>query len=183
MSYIARKKCSFGGVDYVVGDSIPHDVVMPGRVRSLVKSGIIVESGSDLERIRTEISESAAPLKVAIVGTGGLMKVLIPILATEGIMQLEVSPEEVTGYFGIVQMNAEEAIETIKTVDSQDVLIMLDALDQRKTVKTAAKARAEQLIELEAENATADVVESENIQSDTESNETEMKEPHEGGEA
>ncbi len=42
--YIANKPCRFGGQSYVIGDKIPADKILPRRVGSLVRMGVIIES-------------------------------------------------------------------------------------------------------------------------------------------
>lgn len=175
MSYLARKKCSFGGIDYLVGDTIPHDAVMPERVRTLVKSGMIAVVNETEEG---KVMVAGTP-RVAIVGGGeSLTKVLIPIMAKEGTLELELYPEEVTKYFEIAQLNSEEAMDAIKFVESQDLLILIDCVHPLKTAKEAAKKRAKVLIELEVENTTEEIVESDSVEPEQDS-----EEPQEGGEA
>ncbi len=45
-----------------------------------------------------------------------------------------------------MQLNAEDAARAVSGVESENVLILLHAADSRKTVKTAAKERADKLI-------------------------------------
>lgn len=42
--YIAKKPCRFGGQNYLIGDKIPADKILPRRVGSLVRMGVIMES-------------------------------------------------------------------------------------------------------------------------------------------
>ena len=41
MVFVALKPCRFGGTDYLIGDSIPVDEVLPERVEALRAMGII----------------------------------------------------------------------------------------------------------------------------------------------
>lgn len=54
-------------------------------------------------------------------------------------------PEEIQQVFSILQMNAEEGAKAIADVTSESVLILLHASDSRKTIKNAAKERADHL--------------------------------------
>ena len=56
------------------------------------------------------------------------------------------SVEEIQKVFVIMQLNAEDAARAVSGVESENVLILLHAADSRKTVKTAAKERADKLI-------------------------------------
>jgi tRNA-guanine family transglycosylase len=52
------------------------------------------------------------------------------------------TPEDIVQAIGIVQLNANDAITAIKEMDDKDeALILIDALDNRKTVKNAIRAK------------------------------------------
>lgn len=55
------------------------------------------------------------------------------------------TPEEIQQVFSIMQMNAEDGSKEIAGVTSENVLVLLHAADSRKTIKNAAKDRADKL--------------------------------------
>ena len=55
--------------------------------------------------------------------------------------EVSIHPDDITAAIYIVQLNGDEAIESIKTVEKKDVLLLVGVLDRRNTVKEAAKAR------------------------------------------
>lgn len=67
----------------------------------------------------------------------------------ERIASISVKPEEIQQAFSILQMNAEEGVKMIADVTSENVLILLHAADSRKTIKNAAKERADKLFSTE----------------------------------
>lgn len=54
-------------------------------------------------------------------------------------------PEEIQQVFCIMQMNATDGAEAIAGVKSENVLILLHAADNRKTIKDAAKKQADNI--------------------------------------
>ena len=71
--------------------------------------------------------------------------ITVPIIAKEGTLELILSPGEVVEAIRILQLNAKEAAKAIGQVEKEEVLIMIDALDERSTVQTAAAAKAREL--------------------------------------
>lgn len=55
MVFVALKPCRFGGTDYLIGDSIPADKVLPERVEALRAMGII---SIGFEEVVNQLSES-----------------------------------------------------------------------------------------------------------------------------
>lgn len=64
-------------------------------------------------------------------------------------MAVPASPEEIQQVFSVMQLNAEDGARAIADVESENVLILLHAADSRKTVKNAAKERADKLFSTE----------------------------------
>lgn len=60
-------------------------------------------------------------------------------------MAVPVMPEEVQQVFSIMQLNAEDGSKAIADVKSENVLILLHAIDSRKTIKDAARKQADKL--------------------------------------
>lgn len=55
MVFVALKPCRFGGTDYLIGDSIPADNVLPERVEALRAMGII---SIGFEEVINQLNES-----------------------------------------------------------------------------------------------------------------------------
>jgi len=52
-------------------------------------------------------------------------------------------PDDVAETIRILQLNAEEAAAAVATIETEEILILIDTLDSRKTVKNAVRAKAE----------------------------------------
>ena len=55
--FIAQKPCRFGGDDYLIGDHIPADKILPERVNALKSMGIIthgIEASEIADAVTTE---------------------------------------------------------------------------------------------------------------------------------
>lgn len=48
MVYVAMKPCRFGGTDYLIGDTIPSDSVLPTQEKALQQMGVIAIGFVDL---------------------------------------------------------------------------------------------------------------------------------------
>ena len=74
----------------------------------------------------------------------------------EQVTSIPATPEEIQQVFSIMQLNANEGAEAIVKVESENVLILLHATDSRKTIKDAAKKRADNLFPADGDqNSTA----------------------------
>lgn len=119
--FIAKKPCSFGpNRNYLIGDTIPDGVVSPDAVKRLTKMGIIVEVEVEAPRIVD--------------------------LTVDGVT-ITLPEEALQELVNILSGNAEDATDRIKELDNMDLLFLVNATDSRKTVQTAAKARAQALNE------------------------------------
>ncbi|MDE6905556.1 MAG: hypothetical protein K2P76_11620 [Lachnospiraceae bacterium] len=112
------------------------------------KEGLLQKIAA-MEQEKAELQQAAAELQVA------------GFSSFEGDVQISVngesdgengqvtvipaSPEEIQEFFSIAQLNAEEGAKAIADVKSENVLILLHAADSRKTIKNAAKERADNL--------------------------------------
>lgn len=153
--YICTKACTFGGVAYSVGDAIPFEAVLPSRERALIKQGFIApaETKSDAKlqeenEILTariaELEKTAAGATESPTGDGNEQKgIVIPITAKGGILELVMTPEDIIKAVATMQLNAEDAAKAVGEIEKEETLILIDALDTRKTVKTAIIARVE----------------------------------------
>lgn len=43
MAFIARKPCSFGGTRFLIGETVPSELVLPERMGSLISMGILAK--------------------------------------------------------------------------------------------------------------------------------------------
>lgn len=135
--YIALKPITLSGVNYAAGDSIPADAVLPSRVPALIRTKSIARAN---ER---PVDAQETPQNDA----NDFGEVNLPIQTENGVLELPASGEDIVKAVELLQMNADDAIQAIKEIESDSVLIIMDACDSRKTVKAAAKARAKELNE------------------------------------
>ena len=113
MGYTCLKMATFGGVKYRPGDVVEAEMIQPGSARAMQDMGIIAEF-QDLE-------------------VGKIEALTLPITAEGGVVELDATPDAVVQAVCILQQRAE--------VEDQSVLILVNACDSRKSVKTAAKER------------------------------------------
>ena len=52
-------------------------------------------------------------------------------------MELIMAPEDIVEAVATMQLNAEDAAKAVRGIEKEETLILIDALDTRKTVKTA----------------------------------------------
>jgi hypothetical protein len=67
--------------------------------------------------------------------------IVIPITAKGGVLELEMTPEDIVRAVATMQLNAEGAAKAVGEITKEETLILIDALDVRKTVKTAIVER------------------------------------------
>lgn len=144
--YIALKPITLSGVDYAAGDSIPADAVLPSRVPALIRT-------KSIAHINERPAEAQETPQNDANDFGG---VNLPIQTENGVLELPASGEDIVKAVELLQMNADDAIQAIKEIESDSVLIIMDACDSRKTVKAAAKARAKELNEEKDPEGTTD---------------------------
>lgn len=133
--YICTKTIDLGGTTYQVGETIPGEVVLPNRIRALTRQGYIATI-NDADNM-TPMAPQEEPAPPA--------PIILPITKDGGVMELLAAPGDIIQAVSILQLNAEEAAKAVAEVESEVALIIIDALDVRKTVKTATAARAETL--------------------------------------
>lgn len=126
-NYICRKPCSFGGVSYLPGDSIPLEAVLPRRAGALVRLGLIgmnaVEEQPPMQR----------------------EEIAIPIRTADGETEIVVTPDEVRQVIAARQASAEEALRVAAAMESEDALIMLSVVDSRREILAALQPRIERI--------------------------------------
>lgn len=139
MRLIAKKPCSFKGKKFFINDEIPVDFVTDPKGQE--KMGVIAIVGDG----------------DAITPVNQIGDINIPIHAEEGDLILCVTAEELVVFTDILQIPVSKAedkqkiSEMIQNIESEDLLILLDALDGRKHVKEEAQARA-QVLNAQTEN-------------------------------
>lgn len=117
MKLIAKKLCNFGGKKFYIGDEIPA---------ALVKSPKLQEGMGVLAIVKEETME-------------------VVIHAEEGDLPLRVTKASIQAVVDVLTSNVEDAETIVKTMDSEDSLILLHAVDNRKAIKAAAQAQAQSL--------------------------------------
>lgn len=133
--YICMKAITLGGIVYQKGEAIPKEAILPKRVRALAAEGYIAEQRNTAD-VPTD-TERHEPVKRE--------SIPLPITKNGAEMELAADVAELREAVTILQKSAEEAIKDISAVEREGVLILVDALDSRKTVKAAAAARAGEL--------------------------------------
>lgn len=141
MAYTVLKPINIGGKRRIIGEILNDSDVATGRVYSLLKSGYISELKTIPEVVNENIKEGidVAELKQLTIN--------IPIKQNDGVFDIEVALDDAIGVFIILQSKVEEATERIKQIEKEEVLILIDATDSRKSVKAAAAEQAKKINE------------------------------------
>lgn len=58
-TYIANKPCCFAGKAYLIGEKIPADKILPRRVGSLLRMGVIIK-GEDEKVLNVQKTEAVS---------------------------------------------------------------------------------------------------------------------------
>lgn len=133
MRLIAKKPCSFNGQTFYIGDEIPSEFVINPKAQEKLGVISIAADGGD-------------PSESAVTGAFvGQVEFAIPINQRDGKMILHCNEEQICKAAEVMQMTAGEAKETIKEIDDEKVLILLNACDSRKAIKEATEAAATKL--------------------------------------
>lgn len=139
MAYTVLKPINIGGKRRIIGEVLNDNDVAAGRVYSLVKSGYISEIKTIPEVVNENIKEGidVAELKQLTIN--------IPIKQNDGVFDIEVALDDAVEVFTILQSKVEEATERIKKIEKEEVLILIDATDSRKSVKAVAAEQAKKI--------------------------------------
>lgn len=156
MRLIAKKPCSFGGQSFFIGEQVPVNLVV--NPESQEKLGVLAIAKDESEEVpattagtfsQKQVDEMVAAAVAAVKDVDQkTFSETFPVTiigAGEEDMAILVTPEDVQTAFLILQKNAEEGIKEIETIKSENALIIVHAIDNRKTVKEAAKKQAENL--------------------------------------
>jgi len=128
---IAKKPCNFSGKNFWIGEQIPDELVL--NPESQEKMGILAIVG----KVEEDIIENDN-----IVAQVGEVFFEIPIANGSESMKINMSEKNIVQAVLIMQMKASDAEKAIQEVEDENVLIFLNALDARKSVKDAAKKKA-----------------------------------------
>ena len=134
MSYICRKTLTISGVLYNPGDIIEDGVILPDRIRSLKTIGMIGEMG--------DYSDISATKPSVVSVSEDTNTIDISVKVEKGYIELPMTAEEIKKVFSVLQMNNTDSVNSIKEIESENVLILIHAIDGRKSVQNAAKERA-----------------------------------------
>lgn len=148
MAYIAKKVCTFSGHNFLKGEVIPEELVLKSKVPELVKTGVI------------DVVESSTAD-----GT-----ICIPVKTEEGILELNLSAEDIVQVFDVLQSGADEAKAIIDGMTINDALILIDLTDSRKGIRDYVKKRAKAILKSDEESVEPE---------DTYDNSAENEEPDE----
>ncbi len=132
--YITLKTAVFNGITYPAGATVPPDAVLPSRVPTLVRNGVIKEIDNP-----ADFPESGSNFPCESVLES--IKVNLPIATENGIMELPTETEDIVTVVRILQMKKDEAITAIADVDSEDALIVLDACTKAQDIKKAIREK------------------------------------------
>jgi len=133
--YICTKALTLSGFSYQPGEHIPAEAVLPSRVRALTNQGYIA----------AQAEQAQEPTETPQEEPGEPAPIVIPLTRDGGVFEVVATPESIITAACNLQLTAEAGIEAIKTMTDETALILIHALDSRKTVKAAAQDRAEEL--------------------------------------
>lgn len=137
--YTVTKPLNLRGRRRVMGEIVENCDVEQSRAAFFIRNGYLSEiSEKQPNTAGGSASVSAKKQKPEI-------KVDITIIKKDGAMALSTAPESVSMALWLIQTAAAEAVPEIAQVEDEDILIILDACDTRKTVKEAARIRAAEL--------------------------------------
>lgn len=146
MRLIAQKPCKFGGKSFLTGEEIP--VALVENPKAQEKRGVIAiaKDGESSINVEEVVTQRVKPVFEVLIHTEAndlpLYITNDDLLVFTEIRQIGVNSSE----------DKQKIAELIRKVESEDLLIMLDALDGRKFVKEEAQARATELSPSEAES-------------------------------
>lgn len=137
MKLIAKKPCSFGGERFYIGDEIPVELVKEPKTQEKYGTLAILEGDA----------VTPAPNISPIVIPDPVLTICVSVDGEE--MKLEPTDDGLQDIFNALIGNAESAIAIADQMNDNDALILLHLADRRTTVQKAAKARAQELADLQ----------------------------------
>lgn len=139
--YTVVKPINLRGRRRGIGEVVGDDDVERGRAAFFIRNGYL----SEIKEDPPDAVGDPLDAPVELPAGAGETKVDIPIVKKEGSMALSVAPGSVSMALWLLQTAAADAIPEIGQVEDEDILIILDACDTRKTVKEAVRNRAAEL--------------------------------------
>lgn len=97
------------------------------------------EARTELQQVTGERDALREQLAEAQAGPD---RIIIPLTRDGGVLEVPAAPESVVAAVCNLQLTAEDGIKAIEAMTDETALILIHALDSRKTVKAAAQARA-----------------------------------------
>ena len=119
---------------YNPGDIIEDGVILPDRIRSLKTIGMISEIG--------DYSDIPATKPSVVSVSEDTNTIDISVKVEKGNIELPMTADEIKKVFSVLQMNNTDSVNSTKEIESENVLILIHAIDGRKSVQNAAKERA-----------------------------------------
>ena len=160
MKLIAQRPCVFGGRKFYKGQEVPLELVDNIYVQAKRKTLVVSYEDSEIqvsggqsgtfftqEQVDNMIAAAVGELKSFNEDVDAVVMIAVEGSSDEQQMAVPATPEEIQQVFSIMQMTAENGAKAITEVNSENVLILLHAADSRKTVKEAAKKRADTLFD------------------------------------
>ena len=138
MKLIAQKPCSFGGKKFYIGEEIPAEAVLNPKEQAKMGVLAIVSNDSGATQPAGE-KEAINPVDT----------MTVVIRAEEGDLPLNLTAEGLQAVIDVLTSKVEDAEPIVEAMTDGDALILLHLTDTRKSVKTAAEARAKALNEAE----------------------------------
>lgn len=132
MKLIAKKPCNFGK-QFFVGDEIPLEAVLDPKLQE--NRGVLAIVDDEAGTAPAAPAAQANPVDT----------MTVVIHAEEGDMPLDLTREGLQAVVDVLTSNVEGAEPIVAQMTDGDALILLDMTDNRKTIKTAAKERAQEL--------------------------------------
>ena len=130
--YKSLKPFPMSGKQYLIDDIVDVSTLSDTQIARLLKKKFIVDIGEGAITVQPE----------------GVM-LAIPVIDKDETFAVSLSEQDIVDVFTILQLSAEKAIEMIAEINAENTLILIHKLDDRKTVKEAAKNRATALAEAE----------------------------------
>lgn len=135
MKLIAKKPCSFGGKKFYIGNEIPAELVADAKAQE--KWGVLAIISDDAGISPDPSEEREEKTEPATIS--------LAVQTQEGELPLDVTPEGLQAVVNVLTGTAPQAEPTIEQMTDSDALILLHLVDNRRTVKAAAEARAKAL--------------------------------------
>ena len=134
MKLIAKKRCSFGGKKFYIGDEIPVELVLNPKAQESM--GVIA--------IASDMADNKAPEIYPV--PAATMNVVVH--AEEGDLPLDLTACGLQAIVTVMTSNVDAAEPIVEMMTDNDALMLLHMIDTRKTIKAAAEARAKSLASL-----------------------------------